>query len=119
MGFTVGGGGLSTQILAESGDTPLTMDGSEQILYDDVPGQMEVGGWIDLNNMETDDTIQLRTYIDGVINAGSQYTDALYQSMIVVSPLILSDENWKVTLKQTSTGANGYKDVDYRIIGRG
>ncbi len=114
--FGGGGGGISAEDLAS--DT-ITADGTEQVLINQDLSNYEVTGYINLDNMQIDDKITLRTYRNGIAQAISQYSDALAQPMIVLTPLILGKgDNFKVTIEQTATGTDGYKNIPYTIIGR-
>lgn len=100
----------------------LTADGTEQTvatLNPGVPG--EVYWYVDLENMESSDSVTVRERVDvdgdgtyELFNA-STYTDAQSEPVISQSAslLVLSGVPVRITLEQTATGANGYKIFPY------
>jgi hypothetical protein len=98
-------------IVNSQGD--LTADGTEQTVWD-VTTNKWFFGYIDLENMTTGDTVELRQYLQvrssGVstlvqIEPTVTYTDAQTGKKVVFFTPMPSDVEYKVTLTQT-TGTN-------------
>lgn len=87
----------------------LTADGTEQTLIDDTTNKW-FSGYIDLENMATNDITVIRTYIKvrstGVATLAlwstDTYTNAQTTKAIVLCAPMPSDIEFKVTLQQTA-----------------
>jgi len=104
----------------------ITADGTEQTLYERSEVErnfMFMGGYINIENMESGDTIVVRKYKklepngdwiqflgDMTYSGAPDPKDKYIQFMV--------EPGWygiKITLQQTATGAGGYKEFEYRF----
>ena len=101
--------------LSSSG-TQTAVINTEHTLYNPTTNKW-FSGWVDLTNMVSGDTVELRVYAIAK-TAGSYiqywiqvYTDAQTNPLVHI-PSYPSDIGWKLTLKQTAGTARTY---DWRV----
>jgi hypothetical protein len=91
-----------------SSGTQLATISVEHTLYSPTSNKW-FSGYVDLSNMKSGDRVELRVYVLVKTAAGgayvqyyvSKYTGAQTYPLVYI-PLYLSDNGWKLTLKQTS-----------------